>query len=197
MQFEDVMKLVLGKGKQKGGDEQSSETKSEASPRKTSILNLNRSKWRQHLDNDLHAELNQLLKKTHEHQHAYKKTMKVGDAQLWVALAQMSKRLKAIEQQIGLTEPVESINPVQEAVNEPEESKNELEPQVSKESTSGLWSPASNEEPKVYQQEQKDEEKPEESVQIKITNGQLNNSQMLISGQTSLSAEKSVRSEQL
>jgi len=149
-------------------------------------LNLNRSKWRQHLNNDIHTELNQLVKKTHKHRNAYKKTMKVGDAQLWVALAQMSKRLNSIEQQIGLTEPVESINPAQEAVNEPEELKNEFEPQDSKESTSSVWSPTSTSE----------ESKPEEVEQIQPNNEQLSNSQMLISGQTSLSAEKQVRPAQ-
>jgi len=112
MQFEDIMKLVLGKDKKEGeGEEQKSDQ-----PQASSTPKIKKGSWRQHLDANVHLELNKLVRNTHKHRHAYKKTFKVRDAQLWVALAQMSRRLSQLEGQLNVqqssepeTQPAESL----------------------------------------------------------------------------------------
>jgi len=98
MQFEDIMKLVLGKGKQ---DVEGEEQKP-SQPKASLIPKMRKGSWRHHLDSNVHTELNKLVRNTHKHRNAYKKTLKVRDAQLWVALAQMSRRLSQMESQLGV-----------------------------------------------------------------------------------------------
>lgn len=56
--------------------------------------------WRHHLPHHVNNEINELVKETHNHRNAYLKTMKTRDAQLWVALAHMNKRLKELEKKL-------------------------------------------------------------------------------------------------
>ena len=58
--------------------------------------------WRHELPHDINSEINHLVKETHKVRDAYKKTLKVRDAQLWVAVASINKRLKVIEEQLGV-----------------------------------------------------------------------------------------------
>lgn len=58
--------------------------------------------WRHALPHEVNHEINHLVKETHKHRHAYKRTLKARDAQLWVAVAHMNKRLKNIEDQLGI-----------------------------------------------------------------------------------------------
>jgi|ETN01SMinimDraft_4_1059930.scaffolds.fasta_scaffold19499_3 hypothetical protein len=123
MKLEDVMKLFLKKGKGEGDEKQGSEQPAPApAPAKET---KKKGSWRHHLDEGLHNELNSLVQRTHSQRHAYKRTLKVRDAQLWVALAQMSKRLADIEGKLGLVSEVSddaAEGTGQEAVGE-EESK--------------------------------------------------------------------------
>jgi len=124
MQFEDIMKLVLGKSKQEGegGEaEQQPGVSPEAKKKKVSLPGFNKTRWRRHLSADLHSEMNKLVKETHKHRSAYKKTLKVRDAQLWVALAQVSKRLSSIETQLGIQETSGAEEPEDQETETPEE----------------------------------------------------------------------------
>ena|GEM_PF-5264799 len=56
--------------------------------------------WRHHLPHHVNNEINELVKETHNHRDAYKKTMKARDAQLWVALAHINQRLKELEKRL-------------------------------------------------------------------------------------------------
>ncbi len=58
--------------------------------------------WRHALPHEVNHEINHLVKETHKHRDAYKRTLKARDAQLWVAVAHMNKRLKNIENQLGI-----------------------------------------------------------------------------------------------
>jgi hypothetical protein len=99
MQFEDVMKLILGKSKNKTGGEPDNSENSEAVAEKQPKSKGN---WRKHLDSCMHCEINRIVKGTHNHKYAYKRTLNVRNAQLWVALAQMSQRVSELEIQLGV-----------------------------------------------------------------------------------------------
>ncbi|MFH1450822.1 MAG: hypothetical protein ABIF92_02475 [archaeon] len=99
MQFEDVMKLLLGKSKQKeGGETQDNSVQPEASELKQK---KQKGSWRNNLHPGLHSEINKLVHNTHNHRDAYKRTFDVKNAQLWVALAQLSKRITELENLAG------------------------------------------------------------------------------------------------
>jgi hypothetical protein len=171
MQFEDIMKLVLG-GRKKKGEEGDTNAQSADAPEQKQTR---KGSWRHHLDSGLHSELNKLVHHTHKHRHAYKRTLKVRDAQLWVALAQMSQRLSRLEQQAGIqvAEPTEAIEkvetpaPVEAEVQKPVEVKITPEPITQTPTPEPLTTQA----PLV------------QSIQPE------NNNQMLISGQISSSAQ--------
>lgn len=58
------------------------------------------SNWREKLPPELNQEINELASRTQEHRGAYQSTLKVRDAQQWVALAQLSKRIKELEKKL-------------------------------------------------------------------------------------------------
>ena len=98
MKFEDIMKLVLGGRKQKGEEQSTTDQSADAPEQKPQ----KKGSWRHHLDAGIHSELNKLVHHTHKHRHAYKRTLKIRDAQLWVALAQVSQRLSRLEEHAGI-----------------------------------------------------------------------------------------------
>jgi hypothetical protein len=56
--------------------------------------------WRHRLPSHINTEINELVNETHNHRDAYMKTLKARDAQLWVALAHVNKRLKELEKRL-------------------------------------------------------------------------------------------------
>ena len=163
MQFEDIMKLVLGKGKQPEGE---GEEQKPDQPKASPIPKMRKGSWRQHLDSNVHSELNKLVRNTHKHRNAYKKTLKVRDAQLWVALAQMSKRLGQLEDQLGTEQPIKPKNPDELQV---ENNKPESAQPLQASKTEQIAQPVENPQP---------------------------NTQMLISGEPSSSAQPAAPSGQ-
>ena len=173
MQFEDIMKLVLGKPKQEGGEKEDNSVQPEASPAKTP---LKKGSWRHHLSDDLHSELNHLVYATHKHRHAYKKTLKIRDAQLWVALAQMSRRLGQLEAQLG----VEGEVPNKET-SRLQDLETSGSPEVSSDSSINPGSP------EIVESQSPEPEQPEKEQP---------NQQMLISGQPASEVQPQAQPEQ-
>jgi len=58
--------------------------------------------WRNQLPEDVSGELNSLVSTTQKYRESYKDTLHVREAQLWLALAEISMRLRAIEEKLGL-----------------------------------------------------------------------------------------------
>ena len=56
--------------------------------------------WRKVLPANVNSELNTVVSQTHPYRHAYKKALRVRDAQQWVAIAQLSERIKRLEAEL-------------------------------------------------------------------------------------------------
>ena len=60
--------------------------------------------WRNFLPGDIFHELNSLVAETHKYRESYQKASHLREAQLWLALSEISLRLRAVEESLGISE---------------------------------------------------------------------------------------------
>jgi len=56
--------------------------------------------WRHKLPDDLNVRINELVRKTNEYKDAYEESPHVRTSQIWVALGEMSKELKYMQERV-------------------------------------------------------------------------------------------------